>query len=85
MVRIALVNRDTVGGGLILGGTQSFVTFDGLAIACVGDRVADHGDHHGVVMVQGSDFITINNIPVCREGDLASCGEPCTGSAFMTT
>jgi len=34
-------------------------------------------------MVDGSSFIFINGIPVCREQHKAGCGHPTTGSKFM--
>ena len=34
-------------------------------------------------MAEGSSWVTIDGIPICREGDLASCGHPATGAAFV--
>jgi uncharacterized Zn-binding protein involved in type VI secretion len=71
-------------GGLILG-DDSFIKCGGAGVAVIGDRVAHHGPnvHRAAVMVQGSSFVRINGKPVCREGHLASCGHPATGSSFL--
>lgn len=84
MYGITRVGIDTA-GGLILGGGQSFVTVQGYFWAVVGDTVAGHGEspHDSSMMIQGSSFISINGIPACREGDLASCGHTATGSETM--
>ena len=48
----------------------------------IGDQIAGHGrsPHDGPVMVSGSSNVFINNIPTCREGDIASCDHPTSGS-----
>lgn len=81
---IARINQDTA-GGLIVGALQDLVTVEGTLWAVLGDPVQGHGiaPHAAPVMAQGSSFITINGIPVCREGHLASCGHPATGSGSM--
>lgn len=81
---IARLNQDTA-GGLIVGALQDFVTVEGTLWAVLGDPVQGHGipPHAAPVMTQGSPFIRINGIPVCREGHLATCGHPATGSASM--
>ena len=76
------VGLDTA-GGVITGGGQSFVTIGGLNWAIVGDAVADHA-HTGATMAQGSALVRINGIAVCRAGDLATCGDPATGSGFVS-
>lgn len=81
---IARINQDAA-GGTILGALQDFVTVEGTLWAVLGDPVAGHGvpPHAAPVMAQGSSFITISGIPVCREGHAASCGHPATGSGSM--
>lgn len=81
---IARINQDSA-GGLIIGALQDFVTVEGTLWSVLGDPVQPHGPglHGGPVMAEGSPFITINGIPVCREGHLANCGHPATGSASM--
>lgn len=82
MPGIARVGIDTA-GGLILGGGQSKYFVNNVLAAVVGDAVASHGlsPHASAVMVEGSPNVFVNNIPVCREGDLASCGDAATGSS----
>ena len=75
MTGVARVGIDSA-GGIILGGGQSFVYANSSLIAVVGDAVAPHGDapHSAPTLVTGSATVFINGIPVCRQGDLASCG-----------
>lgn len=69
-------------GGPVVAVMQSWGSVDGLPILCFGDPVIPHGDdqHAAANMVTGSPWFTINNIPVCRTGDLASCGDILMGS-----
>ena len=84
--RASLVGLDTAGGGLLLGAPQSFVTVDGLLVACVGSAIADHGTggHNSATVQTGSAFVTIDGVPVAFEGSLATCGHSLTGSAHVT-
>ena len=84
MPGISRVNQDTA-GGTILGGGQDFVTVEGTRWAVKGDAIAGHGKapHAAPVMAEGSPFVRINAIPVCREGHTATCGHPATGSGSM--
>ena len=81
---IARVGVDAA-GGVIVGALQTFVTVEGALWAVLGDPVSGHGipPHAAPVMAEGSGFVRINNIPVCREGHVATCGHPATGSAHM--
>lgn len=83
-----LASRVTVdtAGGLITGGGQSFVTVQGKAVSVVGDAVASHGSspHSSATIAQGSAFVTINGIPVCFAGKLATCGHAATGSGHLS-
>lgn len=85
MFGIARVNSDSA-GGTQLGGGQDFCRVDGDLIVLLGDDVAGHGPgaHAGPVMAEGSSFFRINDIPVCREGHAASCGDASTGSDFAS-
>lgn len=76
----------TVGGGRILGGSPN-VGSEGRAIAKVGDRVEPHGEdeHKNAVIIEGSPTVTVNNLPVAREGDLASCGHVIVVTATVGT
>ena len=48
-----------------------------------GDDVAGHGpgEHGGPTMIAGSNAVFVGGIAVCNAGDLATCGDPATGSA----
>jgi uncharacterized Zn-binding protein involved in type VI secretion len=82
---IARKTTDTAGGGRQLAGGQPFCRVQGQLWVLIGDPVQSHGVgvHNSPVMNQGSGFIKINGIPVCREGHLASCGHASTGSLVM--
>lgn len=83
MSQIALVGLSAVDGGpgstgpgiiLGLGGFDQYG--DGFVVAVVGDAIAPHGIglHIAAVMVEGSPDTYVNGKPLCRVGDLASCG-----------
>jgi uncharacterized Zn-binding protein involved in type VI secretion len=88
MPKAAENNVDTVNGGTQRNGPQS-TTFVAGQLWCV---VGWKGDSHPPcplppihcsqqwTMVQGSPTTFIEGIPVCRAGDLASCGHPTTGT-----
>lgn len=82
---ITVKNIDSAGGTQI-GGSGAPWTVDGQPIVLKGDPVAGHGyvPHNAPSMVQGSAWMTIDGVPVCREGHLASCGHPTTGSDWFT-
>lgn len=75
-----------VAGGPVVSVVQNWGFWNNRAILCVGDPVIPHGDspHNAAVMVTGSPWFTINGIPVCRTGDLASCGDVLAGSQGWT-
>lgn len=81
---IARVGLDSA-GGTQLGGGQDWVTADGALVVLKGDAVAGHGDgeHAGPVMAEGSPWVRIDGMPVCRQGHVASCGHPSTGSDWL--
>lgn len=82
---ITVKNTDSAGGTQI-GGSGAPWTVEGQPIVRLGDPVAGHGigPHAGPVMAQGSSWMTIDGVPVCREGHLASCGHPATGRGWFT-
>lgn len=83
---IARKTLDSAGGTQLAGG-QSFVTVDAQLVVLLGDPVEPHGPpphSPSPVMAEGSSFVTINGVPVCREGHLASCGHASTGAAWFT-
>jgi len=73
---------DVAGGPLIQGSPNVFVEND--PAVRIGDAVAGHGDdgpHAAPVMATGSSTVFVNGIPLCREGDIATCGHPASGSS----
>ncbi len=84
MYGIARKNLDNAGGAQ-LAGQQNFVHAEGELVVLRGDPVQGHGvgPHAAPVMAEGSSFVRISGIPVCRAGHLASCGHASTGSASM--
>lgn len=82
---ITVKNLDTA-GGVQLAGQQSTWTVEGQPIVLLGDPVSGHGlpPHAAPVMAEGSDWMTIDGIPVVREGNLANCGHPATGRGWFT-
>lgn len=83
MPRVSLDDIDTAGGGRLQSVRQSFVRCDGRLVIVVGDEVLPHDTHSDAVVAGGSGSTRINGIPVAREGDPASCGHVCTGSASL--
>ena len=86
MYGVARRAMDTAAGAQI-GARQTFVTVESMLWMVLGDVNAAHGLFPHVpgpdAMAQGSSFVSINGIPVCREGRLAGCGHPTTGAQFM--
>ena len=79
---ISRVGLDSA-GGTITGGQQDFVTLDGVAVVVVGDGVAGHAPHLPTVMAEGTSWLRIDGIPVCREGHRAACGHAATGASWI--
>ncbi|WP_127960435.1 PAAR domain-containing protein [Serratia microhaemolytica] len=61
-------------GGPISGCQQSFVTYNGRPLALVGDTLTCEGSHAQDTIVSGSACVTINGIPVARQGDRTAHG-----------
>lgn len=63
-------------GGKVLIGTPSVQAND-LPLARLGSWVQGHGDdeHSGARMVSASSTVQAENIYICRNGDVASCGD----------
>lgn len=82
MPGVARTSQDAA-GGTITGVLAPNVYVNGTPVACLGAAVAPHGPgiHAGPVMAQASSTVYANGIPICREGDAASCGHPATGSS----
>lgn len=84
MPGIARKTVDTA-GGIQLAGGQTFVRVEGNDVVLLGDPVQGHGPapHAAPVMAEGSAFVRISGIPVCRAGHAATCGHTSTGSGAM--
>lgn len=82
MPAIARVNQDSA-GGLITGNLAPTVFINGSPIAVKGATVQGHGlgSHAGPVLDGSSYVVFANGIPICRVGDLASCGHAITGGS----
>lgn len=61
-------------GGPISRCQQSFVTFNGIPLALVGDKLTCVGSSSEDSVASGSSCVTINAIPVARIGDPTSHG-----------
>lgn len=74
-----------VAGGTIIGNLAPTVFVNGAPVVVMGADVEPHPPalpHSGrPVMVGHSSTVFACGIPVCRQGDLASCGHAATGSA----
>lgn len=76
-----------VAAGAQIGLGQDWVYVEGHHWMILGDVNEPHLIWRHVpgpdLMVQGSPFVFIDGIPVCREGHLAGCGHPTTGSSVV--
>lgn len=86
MKPVAVCNESTA-GGLILPGPNNKLFFKGKPVAVLGCPVAPHGKppHAAAIMIQATSKITVQGVIVCVQGDLASCGDPCTGVSGMSS
>ena len=85
MPGIARKTTDTAGGPHLAGG-QDTVTANGQIVVVLGDPVTPHGIllHAAPIMVEASSTVSAGGIPVCRQGDLANCGDASTGSGNVS-
>lgn len=65
---------------------QTAWKLDGEPIAVVGCPVDSHTPcelpsppHCAATMAEGADYWSIGGTPICRAGDMATCGHPATG------
>ena len=82
---IAVRALDSAGGAQLAGG-QGFFFVEGEPVVLLGDPVTPHPPafpHTAPFMAQGSGWMTLNSIPVCREGHQANCGHPSTGRPWF--
>lgn len=82
---IAVVATDSAGAAH-LGGGQSFWKVEGQYVVVLNDPITPHliPPHLTAVMAQGSGWMTLNGIPVCRAEHLASCNHASTGRSWFT-
>ena len=80
-------NEDTAGGTILP--AQVFTRIEAGPWAVVGCPVASHPPcpddpaHCAASMAEGSSFVRIDGVPVCRAGDSASCGHAATGREWI--
>lgn len=81
MPGVSRVNTDSA-GGTIVGVLAPTVFVNGANIVCQGAAITGHGiaPHDAPTMSGHSSTVNANGIPICRAGDLATCGHICTGS-----
>jgi uncharacterized Zn-binding protein involved in type VI secretion len=83
---IAVKTLDAAGGVQLAGG-QDWFHVEGQLVVLEGDPVTPHapGGIHAAppVMAEGSDWMSIDGIRVCREGHAASCGHTTSGRPWF--
>lgn len=83
MPGVSRVQQDSA-GGTIVGVLAPGVYVNGTNIVCLGAAVTPHPPappHTSAPsMAQASATVFADGIPVCRQGDAASCGHAATGS-----
>lgn len=84
MPGIAIKSTDSAGGAQLAGG-QGWFLVAGQPVVLLGDPVTPHGQspHSAPVMAEGSNWMTLDGVLVCRAGHAASCGHPSTGRAWF--
>lgn len=82
MPGIARVGVDSA-GGVIKDALVPSVKVNGAPIVVKGAGITGHGAgaHAGPVMSGASGTVFAGGIPVCRAGDVATCGDQANGSA----
>lgn len=70
-------------GGAHRAETAPWYRVEGQPVAVVGDSVDGHGDgvHAAPIMTEGEAWFRVAGLPVCREGNPASCGHVTSGRA----
>lgn len=84
MAGVSVAGVDSAGGALIAQG-QGFVTINGALVIVLGDPVTPHGlpPHAAPVMASAVPWVTINGIPICVAGNVASCGHSSSGRSWV--
>ncbi|MBG53327.1 MAG: hypothetical protein CML99_13060 [Rhodobiaceae bacterium] len=72
-------------GGAQRAGQQDFFLVEGEPVVLRGDPVMGHGlsPHANPVMAEGSDWMCLDGIPVCRAGHQATCGHATSGRPWF--
>ena len=87
MANASQVGVDNAGGGLIgTAGVNTKLTAQGALLAIVGDPIAPHapgGPHNAATVLGASLKLSVQGAFVGRAGDLATCGDPLTGSSLV--
>jgi uncharacterized Zn-binding protein involved in type VI secretion len=83
MPGISRATSDVAGGTIT--GASADVFVEGKPVVRIGDAVSGHGrgTHAGPVMSSGSKTVLVNGIGVSRDGDIATCGHPASGSGTV--
>lgn len=89
MFRVHTVGHANSGGGIITNVLQDFVTIDGMLVSVdgsigTGHRPCPEEQAHCAgkwKTANGSDFVTINGIPVNYEGNSDTCGHVRVGGS----
>lgn len=83
MAAVLRVGMDTA-GGIIAGPPLAPTVFvNGAPIVVVGTLIAPHGTppHDAAAMAMGSSSVFAGGLPVCRDGDAATCGDTGSGGS----
>lgn len=85
MSGVARMGIDVAGGEAITGSPNVIV--NGAGAVRLGDIISSHGDnpHDNAVMVTASSTVFVNGIPLCRQGDVATCGHAISGSSNVNS
>jgi uncharacterized Zn-binding protein involved in type VI secretion len=76
MAFLGTIGKSKVGGGVVFTGSPN-CTADDLNVVIVGSLVSSHGinEHGKSKMVTGTPTVECNDLPVCGEGSIATCGD----------
>lgn len=86
MASVLRVGLDMAGGLIVGPPLVPNVFVDGAPIVVVGTLIAPHGPtpHDAAAMAVGSATVFAGGLPVCRAGDLATCGDTGHGTSNVS-